>query len=198
MLGMELSNESSSSCCLPPQRNVTTREYSHLRPRSNRVVHAPLRTQGLADLAHRAVRAQRLARRRQKIRLAPRGLPHRLERLSRLGRVPLGPDAGRPLELAPLRLGVEPVQLDALAVVFLEPVHADDRALPALDLLLPFEGRLLDLGLDEAALDCLDGAPELVDAVDQLPRPRLELVRECLDEVGAAEGVGRVGRATLR
>src|SRR5882724_12758138 len=122
MLGMELSNESSSSCCLPPQRNVTTREYSHLRPRSNRVVHPPLHTQGLADLAHRAIRAQRLPHRRQEIGLVPRGVSHRLERLSSLGCVPLCPDAGRPLELAPLGLGVEPVQLDALAVVLLEPV----------------------------------------------------------------------------
>src|SRR6476646_5005977 len=59
-----------------------------LRPGAHRVVHAPFGTKGLADLAHRAVRAQRLAHRRQEVGLPPRGVPHRLERLGRLGRVP--------------------------------------------------------------------------------------------------------------
>src|SRR5438128_8038185 len=96
---------------LPPSpKDCDDAGVFHLQPRTNRVVHPPLRTQGLADLAHRAVRAQRLAHRRQEIGLSARGVPHRLERLGRFGRVPLCPDAGRPLELAPLRLGVEPVQ----------------------------------------------------------------------------------------
>ena len=63
--------------------------------------------------------------------------------------VPLRAHARRPLELAPLRLRVEPVQLDRLLVCFVEPVHADDHALACLDLLLVAEGGLLDLVLDE-------------------------------------------------
>ena len=55
-------------------------------------------------------------------------------------------------------------------------VHADDHALARLDLLVVAERRLLDLPLDEAALDRLDRAAELLDLVDQLQRPRLELV----------------------
>src|SRR5207302_2662380 len=70
-------------------------------------------------------------------------------------------------------------------------------ALAALDRSLPVEGRLFDLGLDEAALDRLDGATELVDARDQVRRAPLEVVRQRLDEVRAAERVSSVGRAAL-
>ena len=78
-----------------------------------------------------------------------------------------------------------------------EGVDADDHALARLDLLVPAERRLLDLALDEALLDRSDGAAELVDPLDQLARALLELVGERLDEVGAAERVGGVGRAGL-
>src|SRR5437868_12994634 len=169
-----------------------------LRPGANRVVHPPLRTQGLADLAHSAVHAQRLAHRRQEIRLAARGVANGVERPRGLGRVPLCPDAGRPLELAPLRLRIEPVQLDGFRLVLLEAVDADDHAFAALDRSLPLEGRLFDLRLDEAPLDRLDGATQLVDARDQVRRARLEVVRQGLDEVRAAERVSSVGRAALR
>src|SRR5207247_9711908 len=54
-----------------------------------------------------------------------------------------------------------------------------------------------DLTLHKALLDRLDGAADLVDALDQLARRRLELVRQRLDEVGAAERVGRVRSARL-
>ena len=59
------------------------------------------------------------------------------------------------------------------------------------------ERRLLDLALDEALLDRLDRAAQLVDPLDQLPGPLLELVGERLDEVRAAERIGRVGAAGL-
>src|SRR5581483_6732619 len=110
----------------------------------------------------------------------------------RLAGVALRPDARGPLELSLLRGGIEPVQLDALRLGLGEAVDADDRALAALDLLLPLEGGLLDLVLHEALLDRLDRAPELVDALDQLPGACLELVGERLDEVRAAERVDRV------
>ena len=92
--------------------------------------------------------------------------------------VPLSAHARGALELATLRLRVDPQQLDAPGVVLLVAVDADDRALARLDLLLPLEGGLLDLVLHEAPLDRLDRAAELVDALDQLPRARLELVRQ--------------------
>ena len=85
-------------------------------------------------------------------------------------RVPLGAHAGRPLELAPLRLRVEAVQLDVLLLVLGEAVDADDHALARLDLLVPAERGVLDLALDEALLDRRDGAAELVDPLDQLSR----------------------------
>ena len=73
-------------------------------------------------------RAQRLAHRRRAGSPSPRA-DSRTSASARLGRagVALGPHARRPLELPPLRLGVEPVQLDRLLVVLDEAVHADDR-----------------------------------------------------------------------
>ena len=94
---------------------------------------------------------------------------------SRRRGVPLGPDARRPLELAPLDLGVEAMELDLLAVVLHELVHPDDHALALLHLLRVPVGRLLDLRLDEALLDRGDRAAALLHPVDQLERPRLEL-----------------------
>ena len=70
------------------------------------------------------------------------------------------------------------VDLDPLARVLLgEPVHPDDHALAALDLLLPAERRLLDLTLDEPGFDRRDRAALLVDATNELPRLLLELER---------------------
>ena len=81
--------------------------------------------------------------------------------------------------------------------MLLEAIDADDRPLSRLDLPLVLEGRLLDLVLDEPLLDRRDGAAQLVDPLDQLPCPRLELLGERLDEVGAAERICRVRPAGL-
>ena len=85
--------------------------------------------------------------------------------------VPLRADARRPLELAALDRWVEAVQLDLLLLGLGEAVDADDHALARLDLLVPAEGGVLDLALDEALLDRRDGAAELVDPLDQLAGP---------------------------
>ena len=85
-------------------------------------------------------------------------------------RVPLRPHPRRSLELTPLRVGIEAVQLDVLLLGLGEAVDADDHALARLDLLVPAEGGVLDLALDEALLDRGDGAAELVDPLDQLAR----------------------------
>jgi len=111
--------------------------------------------------------------------------------------VPLRPHARRPLELAPLGGRIDAQQLDALAALLLEGIHPDDDALACLDLLLELERCPLDLLLHEAALDGRDGSAHFVHPLDQLPCERLELVGQRLEEVGAAERVGRVGRAGL-
>src|SRR5262249_26972953 len=103
----------------------------------------------------------------------------------------------RPLELATLRLRIEPVQLDRLALGLDESIHTDDHALAGLDLLLVAESGLLDLVLHEAAVDRLDRTAELVNALDELRGALLELARERLDEVRAAERIGGVGAAGL-
>ena len=84
------------------------------------------------------------------------------------------------------------MKFDRLLLAFREPIDAYDHALAALDLLLPAKCRLLDLVLHEALLDRDNGPTELVHALDQLPRSGLELIRQGLDEVRAAEGIGRV------
>src|SRR4051794_8574898 len=77
------------------------------RMRTNGVVHAPLRPQGLADLADRAARAQRLAHRRQEVRLSSRRCAHVVERTrGRLG-IALGAHLRRPLELPALGGGID-------------------------------------------------------------------------------------------
>ena len=76
-------------------------------------------------------------------------------------------------------------------------VDADDHPLARLDVRVPAKRRLLDLALDVPLLDRCDGAAQLVDVLDQLERALLELVRQRLDEEGAAERVGRVRRAAL-
>jgi hypothetical protein len=76
-------------------------------------------------------------------------------------------------------------------------VDADNELFPALDRLLVPESRILDLALDEALLDRLDGAPELVYPLDQLPGSLLELGGQSLDEIRTAEGISGVGPAGL-
>ena len=56
-----------------------------------------------------------------------------------------------------------------LRLARLESVHADDDSLAGLDLALVAVGRLLDLALDEAALDGGHRAAQLVDTPDDLP-----------------------------
>src|SRR3954469_24132905 len=165
--------------------------------RTDRVVHPPLLAQRLADLAHRAARTQRLAHRWEQVRLAPRGLADVPDRGGRVLPIPLGPHPCRPLELALLRGRVDVQELDPLAGILLERVDSDDDALACLDLLLVLERGSLDLLLDEAGLDRRDGPARLVDAPDQLPRARLQLVGQRLDVVRAAERIGGVDRACL-
>ena len=85
--------------------------------------------------------------------------------------VALGAHAGGALALPLFGGGVDVVELDALLALLGEVVDADDDALAALDLCLVAVGGVLDLGLHEALLDGGDGAPLLVDAIDQLVRP---------------------------
>src|SRR5947207_9436091 len=153
------------------------------RPRPERVVHAPFGTKDLADLADRAPGPERVPHGRQQVRLAEGGGAHGGQRRRGLLRTALGAHPGRPGELTAFRLGIDLLKLDRLRLVLDEAVDADDHTLAALDLLLPLESRLLDLVLDEAALDRRDRASQLVHAADQLRRAGLELVRQRLDEV---------------
>src|SRR6185503_19918659 len=72
-----------------------------------------------------------------------------------------------------------------------------DHALPRLDLGLVAVRRLGDLALEEVVLDRGDHAAERVDAIEVRVRLGLELVREALDVVRAAEWVYRRDGARL-
>src|SRR5687768_7953302 len=99
------------------------------------------------------MRRERLAHRHEQVPLAARGLAHTRKRRFDSLRVPLRAHPPRPLDLAPLGLRVEAVQLDLLRVGLAEAVHADDDLLARLDLSLVLVGGLLDLVLREALLD---------------------------------------------
>src|SRR5947208_3531441 len=112
-----------------------------------RVVRAPLLAEHGADLAERTASAQGLAHRREQVRLAARDPPHLGERCHRRLGVPLGADPGGALELAALDRRVEPVDVDPLRLVLLEPVDADDYSFAVLDLPGIAVRALLDLAL---------------------------------------------------
>src|SRR5262245_43558912 len=109
------------------------------------VEHAELVAQHVADLADGATGPERLAHRREQVRLAARRLPDVLESRRSVVGAALSPHARRPLELPALRLGVEAVQLDALGLRLGVAVDADDDPIAGLDLLRVREGGLIDL-----------------------------------------------------
>src|SRR5207253_8216590 len=133
-----------------------------------------------------------LAHRNEQVAVTACRLAHLLDCALGLILVSFCPDARCSFELPLFRLGIKAMKFDRLLLAFREPIDAYDHALAALDLLLPAKCRLLDLVLHEALLDRDNGPTELVHALDQLPRSGLELIRQGLDEVRAAEGIGRV------
>ena len=162
------------------------------------VVRAELVAQRVADLADRDARAERLAHRRQQVlrRRPRRGAPRRARRsassASRSARTRV-----RPLELPALGRRIDAVQLDLPSSASAKRLTPTITRSPVSTSLVVAERRVLDLALHEALLDRGDRAAELVDALDQLARALLELVRQRLDEERAAERVGGVGRAAL-
>ena len=85
---------------------------------------------------------------------------------------------------------VDAEDLDLLLVLLLVAVDADDDPLAALDLSLVAERRLGDLALLKVLLDGGDDAAELLDPVEVVVCLPLELVRQVLEVVRAAERVG--------
>src|SRR4029079_8459445 len=98
-------------------------------------------------------------------------------------------------DLLALEVRVDPEDLRLAGVALRVAVDADDDAVAGLDLVLELEARVGDLALREPALERLDHAAELLDPAEVVVRERLHAVRQRLDEVGAAERVGRVGDA---
>src|SRR5262249_53850762 len=125
-----------------------------------RVVHAELVAQRVADLAYGATGAQRLAHRRQKVRIAACGLAHALEEGGGFFWVPFSEHRRRACGLPPCACGGDPMQLVLSAVSRDVLFHADDPLPPRLYLLRVGKGGLLDLALDKALFDRRDGAAE--------------------------------------
>src|SRR5260221_315744 len=76
-------------------------------------------------------------------------------------------------------------------------LHPDDDPGLRFDLALVAVRRVLDRALLITALDPGERAPELLDPRELRERARLDVRRELLDEVRAAERVDRLGRARL-
>ena len=76
-------------------------------------------------------------------------------------------------------------------------VHADHHLLARVDLLLEAVGRIGDLHLGEPLVDRGRHPAHRVDLFDVLPGLLLHLVRQGLHEIGAGQGVDRVGDAGL-
>src|SRR2546421_9054359 len=172
----------------------TTRSLEHWRLAPD----APHVAQGFAHLAHRHVR--------------PRGVHDRLHQIAvRPGRIFFQPSEGlfhrsgvaphpngvNALDLSLLERGIDPEDVRLRLVVELVAVDADDDALVLLDLRLVAVRGLGDLALEEVLLDRRNDSAELVDPVEILVGLSLELAREVLDVVRAAEGVDRVHSARL-
>ena len=151
----------------------------------------------VADLADRGAVAQRVLDRVEQVAVAARDLAQRLEaRSSTSFGVAVGLERGQALELAALGLRVDAQDVDVVDAVGDVLVDPDDDVLARGVALVVGQRRLLDLPLDE--VERLDRAAELLDPVDQLPRARLDLVGQALDEVRARERVDGVGGARTR
>jgi len=161
------------------------------------VVRAPLVAQHLAHLADRGIGAEGRAHRHEQVRLAGGGGAHLGQGRLHLARVARGPQRGGALALAPLGLGIDPVQLDRRLALGRVAIDADDHLLARLHPLVVGERGLLDLILHPSGVDGGDRAAQLVDGVDQLPGLVGERVRQRLDVVAARQRIRRVDRAGL-
>src|SRR5439155_23497806 len=117
----------------------------------------------------------------------PRVLLQPRERCVRRGRVAPLPYCLHALDLLLLEGRVDAEELDRLLLLELVAVDADHDSLAALDLGLVAEARLGDLTLLEVLLDRRDHPAELLDSLEVVVGLPLELVRELLEVVRAAE-----------
>ena len=162
------------------------------------VVRAELLAQRVADLPHRAVGRERFPHRRKEVLGPSSGLAHPRERAFHHRSIPLGAHARGPLDLPLLGLRIQAMELDLLAGLLLdEAVDADENLVAAFEQTLVLVGRILDLVLRETLLHRRDRPAQLVHALDQSPRPLLELPRQALQEIRAAERIRRIRAARL-
>src|SRR5712691_3724465 len=154
---------------------------------------APDLAQGVAHLAHRHVRPGGVDDRRHQVPVLVRGvLLEPAERGLDCRRVAAPAQGAHALDLLALEGGVDAQELDRPLLLELVAVDAYDDALLRLDLRLVAERRLRDLALEEVLLDRCYDAAETLDPREVVVGLALELARQVLDEVGAAERIDRV------
>ena len=168
-----------------------------LSPSSPGVVGSPELAERAADLADRAACAEGFADGRKEVAGAGGGLADEGEGARGVLGVAFGAHAREAVALALLAGRIDAMELDARVGFLAELVDADDDLPVRLDGGLEAVGGFLDLALNKAGFDRGNSAAELVDAGDQLGRTLLEIRGERLDVLGAAERVGRIGRAGL-
>ena len=95
------------------------------------------------------------------------------------------------LHLPLLDGGVDPKNRRRSRCGLLKPVNTDDYGLAGLDLLLVFEGRVLDFALDEALFDGAQRSAHFVDPCDIHLGSALNVIRQFFDIFAAAQGIRR-------
>src|SRR5215217_3722979 len=149
--------------------------------------------QRLYDLALRAVRSGTVEQMLHEVAIARGRLAKRGEGPLGLLRVAAAADGPRTPDLLPLQLGRDSQDRQLLVALRLVAVDPDHDPLAALDLLLQAKRSLRDLALGEVLLDRLHHPSQLVDLAEIRIGGLLHAVRQRLDEVGASQGVDRVG-----
>ena len=123
------------------------------------------------------MRRERLPHRRKEVAGFPRRVAAPRASAFRGPRVAGRNVYGRALDLAPLGLRIEPMQLDLLALLLHEAIDADEDLLAASSARSCLYAASSISRCDESLLDRRDRAAELVDALDQLARALFELAR---------------------
>ena len=133
--------------------------------------------------------------RRQQVAVAAGDVEARVEAPVELGLVAVLLERLEPLQLTGLRLGVDLEDVDVVD-------HVGDVLVDPDDYVLSGAVALVVGGGDSSISRCMNSSaftepPRLLDLLHQLPGALLDLVGERLDEVGAGEGIDRVGDARL-
>src|SRR5688572_2091031 len=155
-------------------------------------VFAPDLSESVAHFADRGIRPDRVEQRRHGVFRPPGRRLQRLKGRRHLGGIPLPPQPFQAVPLLPFGRLVDVERVQGLRLGRPEGVHPDDRARLTLHRLLVPVGALGDLPLRIAGLDCRHHPAHAVDDGELPPRFGLQVGRQALDAVRAAQRIDHV------